>query len=77
MIFGKTISGGAGRENKNLTIGSSSSQKEIRLLDFKTEFPIDESKGITMLKENRNLYAMILNTFRNTNLLPALIQMKK
>ena len=77
MIFGKTISGGAGRENKNLTIGSSGSQKEIKLVDFVIDCPIDEKRGTTMLKDNRGLYAMILNTFRNTNLVPALIQIKK
>ena len=43
------------------------------MVDLRIDLPIDEEKGVQMFKNNKNLYAMILNTFRNTNLLPALI----
>ena len=57
---------GAGRENPNLTIGSSSSIIEVKMSDFRTDLPMDTKKAIHNLKDNAELYCMILNRFRNS-----------
>ena len=53
MIIGNTVRGGAGRENPNLTIGSSGSSRDIKLGNFEIEEPIDHIKAISSLKENK------------------------
>jgi len=77
MILGNSITSGAVRENPNFTMGSCSSNKEgkngsVKMSQFCVDHPIDSDKAIKSFKDNIELYLMILNRFRNFQVLPAL-----
>lgn len=72
MNKGNTLRIGAVRQNPNLTMGSCSSNKEIKVIDFNIDSPIDLIKAVTSFKDNVDLYLMILNRFRNFSVLPAI-----
>lgn len=76
MILGNSVRGGAGRENPNLTIGSQSSMRDIKVQDYDVSKPLDHARAIASMKDNIELYYSILNRFRSTNILPALKQIK-
>lgn len=72
MILGNTIRSGAVRENPNFTMGSSSSNKEVKMSQLSVDNPIDSEIAIQSFKDNIELYLMILNRFRNYQVLPVL-----
>ena len=77
MILGTKIRMGAGRENPNLTSGSSASAKDIKIADLKTSTPLDHGTALSSLKDNRNLYFMILGRFKSSSLLPLITQISQ
>lgn len=56
MILGNTIKSGSVRENPNLTVGSCSSNQEVRNSDFNVALPLDSEKAISSFKDNLELY---------------------
>lgn len=70
MIIGQGIKRGAAKEKPSLTMGSTSSQKKpTAFTNFDTSKPIDESVAMTSMRDNKNLFYMILNRFRGQTLI--------
>lgn len=70
MIIGTRIKRGAAKENPSLTMGNMSAKKEPRAFtNFDTTTPLDHITALTSMKDNRNLFYMILNRFRNQTLI--------
>ena len=75
IITGKRMKRGAGKENPNLTMGSEGSKKKVRAFqNFNIECPLDHQVAISSMKNNKSLFYMILNRFRNETLVNALNQ---
>ena len=75
MIIGTRIKRGAAKENPSLTMGNMSSKKEPRAFtNFDTATPLDHSMALQSMKDNRNLFYMILNRFRTQTLITHLNQ---
>ena len=68
---------GAGRENPNLTSGSSALAKDIKIADLDISTPLDHDTALSSLKDNKNLYFMMLGRFKNTSLLPLIGQISQ
>lgn len=57
--------GGAGKESINLTHGSSSQIRDIKVMNINATIPLDYQFALDMMKGNKSVYYMILNKFRN------------
>ena len=60
---------GAGRENPNLTTGSMSSSKDIKITDLSIDTPLDYANALFCLSNKRSLYFMMLGRFLSQTLI--------
>jgi len=54
---------GAGRENPNLTAGSMSAAKDIKITDLSVDTPLDHANALFGLGNKKSLYFMMFGRF--------------
>jgi|688.fasta_scaffold2106350_1 hypothetical protein len=72
MILGSKVRVGAAKENPNLTSGSQSAVKDVKVMNLSVVTPLDHLTAMQSLKDNKGLFYMILSRFRKQNLLPSI-----